>query len=607
MLDLRTFRKGWALLDSREKHRARLVLAVAVIAALASAVMVGSVLPFLSVLADPGIIHENANLSWAYDTFGFSSDYVFLTALGLISLAVIVLSNAIQILRVFVVTRFAMMRAHSISRKLLASYLRQPYEFFLDSNSSELGSKILAEAQQVVQLYFRPMAEVIASILTVTAIVTLLVILHPTIALITFGVMGGVYALTYLVIRRFVARWGQTRMLATRRRFRLANEVMGGVKDIKLLGHERTYLDLYSEPSAQLAVTAANVSVAGQVPQYVVQAAAFGGIVVLCLVLMTPQTLGTDNALGGILPLLGLFALAGQRLIPEFSRLYVQTTQLTYGRAAVDAVHDDLVALDRGRPLARTRPAPLGLKRELRLEGVGYRYPNAETAGLSDVSLTIAGGERIGIVGSTGAGKTTLADIVLGLLRPHAGRILADGAEVDDDTLAAWFQTVGYVPQEIFLIDASIRENIALGIPRAEIDEDKMLRAARIARVHDFVTAQLDHVYDTQVGERGVRLSGGQRQRLGIARALYHDADLIVLDEATSALDNLTEAEVMSAIDALPGDKTVIMIAHRLSTLRGCDRIVVLDGGRVMGFDHWDTLMRDNPVFRGIAQVADVA
>ncbi|WP_347100785.1 ABC transporter ATP-binding protein [Sagittula stellata] len=607
MIDPQTMRKGWALLAPHEKRSARVALAISVISALAAAVMVASILPFLSILSNPDRIHESRTLRWIYDTFGFSSDYNFLIAVGLASLGIIVVSNGIQVLRVYVITRFSQMRTHSISQRLLRAYLRQPYEFFIDHHSGELGTKILAETQQVVSLFFKPAAELISSALTALAIIGLLLAVNPVIALTTFGVTALVYVLTLMITQRLVRKLGGTRLKANRQRYRLANEVLGGVKDIKLLGREAIYLERYSVMSRKLAETQSAASILGQTPQYVLQALAFGGVILLCLALMDPEGLASGSTLGGLLPTLGLFALAAQRLIPELSRLYASMTQLSFGRAAIDAVHEDLVQLATDRRLKSGAAAPLGLRESLRLEAVEYRYPGAEKAGLHDMTLTINAGERIGIVGSTGAGKTTLADVILGLLYPTGGRILTDGTEIDAENRHRWYGTVGYVPQDIFLVDASISENIALGVPADKIDHDKVREAARIAQVDHFVSNYLDHGYATIIGERGVRLSGGQRQRMGIARALYHDADLIVLDEATSALDSLTEAEVMRAIDALPGDKTVIMIAHRLSTLNGCDRIIVLEQGRLCGFDTWSRLIDTNSIFQKIAKVANVA
>lgn len=601
MIDPATWKKAWVLLDAREKRNAWIVLGVIVLAALSSAAMVGSVMPFLSVLADPERIRDVPALAWAYEAGSFTSDYGFLVALGGASLAVIVLSNGLQILRTWAVSRYALMRIYTLSHRLLATYLRQPYEFFLDHHSGEMSTQILAESHEAVNLFFRPAGEAIAASFTIVAIIAVLLWVNPIVAIIAFAVLGSLYGATFLVSRQIIKRAGEIRAASNRERFRLANEALGGIKDIKLLGREATYVDRYRAPARRVASAIISVQVFGEIPQYVMQAVGFGGIILLCLFLLDPTGLVSGQALSGILPLLGIFAFAGQRLLPELSRLYRALTLLNAGGAAVAAVHRDLSG-EIGGVLPRSLPAPLGLKQELRLENVSYSYPSADHTGLTDVSLSIRAGEKIGVVGTTGAGKTTLADLVLGLLRPKEGRLVVDGIEITRENLRLWQQTVGYVPQDIFLTDASVAENIALGLAPADIDCGQLRRAALIAQIDALVTEELPQGYDTVVGERGVRLSGGQRQRIGIARALYHDADLIVFDEATSALDNLTEREVMSAIEALPGDKTILMIAHRLSTVKTCDRLLVLDNGRLTGFGQWEVLIETNPSFRKIAE-----
>ncbi|MRU15674.1 ABC transporter ATP-binding protein [Roseovarius sp. A21] len=607
MIDVTTWKKAWALLDGRERRNAWIVLGVIIIGALAAAVMVSSVMPFLAVLADPSRIDETPVLAWIYDALGFTSTYGFLIGLGLASFAVIVLSSLIQIARTWSVARFAMMRVHSISQRLLATYLAQPYAFFLNRHSGEMGPRVLAEAEQVVQQFLRPAAEFIAACLTTLAIVGLLLWVEPVVAAIAFAVLGGIYGFIYIGTRRILKRLGQVRVEANRARFRLANESLTGIKDIKLLGREWAYLDRYSGPSIQMARTQVSVTVLSQVPQFVLQAVALGGIILLCLVMIDPDGVDSGAALGGLLPVLGVFAFAGQRLMPELSKLYRSLAQIQAGSAAVDAVYEDLILRKSATSLPKTKVEGLGLSQFLKLDKVCYSYPNSEQAGVRDVSITIRAGEKIGIVGTTGSGKTTLADVVLGLLEPDQGTLVADDAEITSEQLRSWMQSVGYVPQDIFLTDAAIAENIALGVPPDQIDHDRISRAARIARIDQFIEDELPEGYQTHVGERGVRLSGGQRQRIGIARAMYHEADLIVFDEATSALDNLTEVEVMKAIDALPGDKTVLMIAHRLSTVKRCDRIIVLDKGRIVGFDSWTNLMAGNDTFRSIAKLGEAA
>ena len=607
MIDKKTWKKAWALLDAQEKRNAWVVLCINIVGALASAVMVGSVMPFLAVLADPSRIETTPALAWAYDALGFETTYGFLVGLGLVSFAVIALSSAIQIARTWAVARFSMMRIHSISHRLLATYLSQPYDFFLNRHSGEMGPRVLAESQQVVVQFLRPAAEFIAACMTTLAIVGLLLWVEPVVAAVAFAVLGGIYGSIYFGIRRILRRLGQMRVAANRSRFRVANESLTGIKDIKLLGRERAYLDRFEVPSINMARAEVKVAVVSQVPQFALQAVALGGVILLCLVLIEPVGVSSGTALGGLLPMLGVFAFAGQRLMPELLKLYQSLALIQTGSAAVEAVYEDLV-------LSRHSPQPLCKRAEglvfaqsLHLDCVSYRYPNSEQAGLCDVSVTIRAGEKIGIVGSTGAGKTTLADVILGLLEPTQGKLVVDGVDIDADELSAWMQCVGYVPQDIFLTDASVAENIALGLSPDDIDYERIFKAAKIARIDRFVVEELTDGYETQIGERGVRLSGGQRQRIGIARAMYRDADLIVFDEATSALDNLTEAEVMDAIDALPGDKTVLMIAHRLSTVKSCDRIIVLDQGRVVGCDHWNALMSDNAAFQRIARLGQAA
>ena len=340
-----------------------------------------------------------------------------------------------------------------------------------------------------------------------------------------------------------------------------------------------------------------------QLPPYIIQTLVFSGVVLICLLVLDPDATNPAEVMAELVPTLGVMALAAQRLMPELSRLFSNFGLIRYGRAAVDAVYEGMnvgVAISSGLDAGETT---IPLRSQLDLEKIGYRYPNAELAGLEEITLRIQAGERIGIVGTSGAGKTTLADIFLGLLRPEAGEIRVDGTLITSDLLPAWRRAVGYVPQEIYLLDSSVAENIAFGVSPGKIDRTRVEQAAKLAQLDTFVRNDLPQGYDTPVGERGLRLSGGQRQRIGIARALYRDADLIVFDEATSALDNVTEQEVMAATDALPGDKTVVIIAHRLSTVSRCDKILVLDKGRIAGFDTWDQLIKENLVFQQLAQI----
>lgn len=602
MVNREIYRMAWAMLDKREKQNAFLVLVIVVLSAILSAAMVGSIAPFLSVLADPESIKRIAPLQWAYEKGSFTSGHDFLIVLGVFSIGLVVVANAFQVLRVFVVSRFVFMRSHSISHKLLKSYLSRPYSYFLVNHSGEMGTKLLAESQQVVQQFYRPAAEACAAVLTTAALLFVMLYANFVVSLSVFAGLGGIYGVSILVSRRKVRRMGADRAKANTERYKIANEGLGGIRDIKILGRERFYLNRYAAPSRKMAETQAGVAVISQVPQYIMHGAAFSGLILACLVILGDPGSVNRGVIANTLPTIGLLVFAGQRMIPELSKLFQSLTMLAYGAAAVKRVHTDLFGHTHTEKLPANRPKPTGLKSTLQLKDVSFCYESNGKPGLSDVSLQINAGERIGIVGTTGAGKSTLANILLGLILPTEGKMVVDGTTISAEKLRAWQATVGYVPQEIFLVDASVRENIALGVVREQIDESRIIEAAKIAQIHEFVTTQLSDGYDTEVGERGIRLSGGQRQRIGIARALYNNADLIVFDEATSALDNVTETEVMRAIDDLPWDKTLIVIAHRLSTLRNCNRILVLDKGRVAGFASWAELQRENEVFRDLTE-----
>ena len=607
MTKTEAFAKIWSLLDHTEKRHFYGVMVIIVISALSSAVMVGSVLPFLAVLADPEKIQTVAVLKWGYETFGFISNYSFLMALGIGSLLVIVLVNLLQILKVYVSNHFVHMRIHSISKRLFSLFLSQPYEFFLDRHSSNITQSILSESGQVVASFLRPATELLASVLTVVSIIGLLIWVDYRVAFGAFILLGGLYALLFRLTRTRLTELGRLRTQYNGERFRLANETFGGIKDIKIAGREATILDDYERPSAGMSEVMAARLLLSSLPPYFIMPLGYGGIILICLLLMDPNAYESGQGnLGNILPVLGVFAFASQRLLPELSRLYQHITQMQSGIGAVTRITEDFARLQQIEALPPTPPRALGMKHTLHMEDISYRYPNSEKGGITDISLSIKGGEKIGIVGPTGAGKTTFADILLGLLPPATGDFSVDETPISQDNLRAWQQSIGYVPQNIFLADTSIANNIAFGVPAREVDQKRVRHCARLAQLDVFVETQLENGYETTIGERGVRLSGGQRQRIGIARALYHDADMILFDEATSALDNTTEREVMSAINGLPGDKTIVMIAHRLSTVRICDRILVLNHGKMDGFASWDELMETSATFRTLVENTDM-
>ena len=596
---LKIYRMLLEMFTSRERRLFLAMLAVMVFSGLIETVGVAAILPFLAILSDPEIIRTNAWLAWGYETLGFTSDRGYLIFIGLAVFGVVVLSLAIKTFTLYAMMRFSFMRAASMSTRLLGGYLHQPYAWFLNRNSADLGKSLLSEIDRLSMTVIAPAMRLLASAVVVVFLIGLVILVNPMIAVSTAGFVFGIYGLIYLGLRKFIAERGKERMIANGQRFQIAQEALGGAKEVKLLGLESAYVERFRKPARSMARALSSDTVVGESPRYILEGIAFGGMLLLILVLL----ISDQGSLEQLLPVLGVYAFAGLRLIPALQQVFRTSSGLRFSYPSLESLHRDLMEVEQNVP-DRPKgppPPPLDLGTGIELDDVHYAYPNAERAALNGLSLTIPVNSTLGIVGGTGAGKTTAVDVILGLLLPEKGALLVDGTPITRENRRAWQRTIGYVPQQIFLTDESVRGNIAFGVSDGEIDAAAVERAARIAELHDFVVNELPKGYDTIVGERGVRLSGGQRQRIGIARALYHDPDVLILDEATSALDNLTERAVMDAVHNLGHAKTIIMIAHRLTTVKDCDTIVMLEGGRMISSGTYDELIDHSQKFRAMA------
>jgi ATP-binding cassette, subfamily B, bacterial PglK len=593
-----SYRKLYDILSRGERRKLYLLIAMMLVNGVLEMTGVAAILPFLAVLADPGIIETNANLAWAYDLFGFTDHRTFLMVLGGVVFLIVIVSLGFKVLTIYATTRFSAMRGYSLSTQMMSNYLRQPYAWFLQRHSADLGRTVLFEVEKVVQGSLLPAVKLLTQIFAVVFLVALLVAVNPVASLLVASLVGGSYALIFLFVRKKLAHYGAIRWHANKGRFDIASESMGGIKDVKLMGLEEAYLARFRRPAKAIAQAGAMATLIGELPRHILEAVAFGGMLLLILFLLSTG----ESTLTDIAPVLGLYAFAGLRMFPALQSIYLQLTHLRTQKTALDALYADLRETRRSRQAGHpTRDAQvMHLHESLELVDVHYTYPKAERPALSGLNLTVPAYAKVGIVGGTGAGKTTVVDLILGLLEPDAGEVRVDGTPLTTANLRSWQNAVGYVPQHIFLLDASIRANIAFGKDPEEIDQAAIERAARVAELHDFVVGELSEGYDTVVGERGVRLSGGQRQRIGIARALYHDPDILILDEATSALDNLTERAVMDAVRNLGGEKTVVMIAHRLTTVRGCDVIFMMEQGRVVASGSFDELVDKSQKFRAM-------
>jgi len=555
---------------------------------------VASILPFMAVLANPELVQTNANLNALFNfshRIGIHSTEQFLFVLGALVFVFLVSSLVFKALTTYAQTRFTLMREYSLGKRLVEGYLHQPYSWFLNRNSADLGKNILGEVGAVVGGVMAPLMTLIAQSTIMLALLILLIIVDPLLALGSFVVLGFFYAGIFVIARESLKNLGQARIDANKERFTAVIEAFGAAKEVKVGGLEQTYIQRFTKPAEIYAKAQATSQLIAQLPRFALEAIAFGGMLLVILYLMAKS-----GSFTSALPIITLYAFAGYRLMPALQHIYSSLTQLRFAGPALDALHKDLSSLQ-AADAQHGKISPLPLTQAITLSQVSYRYPNAPQQALKGIDLTIPAHTTVGFVGATGSGKTTIVDVILGLLEPQEGALNIDGQSITAANRRQWQRAIGYVPQQIYLADDSIASNIAFGVNAKDIDQEAVERAAKIANLHQFVVNDLPQGYATIVGERGVRLSGGQRQRIGIARAHYHNPRVLILDEATSALDNLTEQAVMEAVNNLGHHITIILIAHRLSTVRQCDQIYLLERGEVKAQGTFEELAQTSNMF----------
>tara|TARA_A100001015_G_scaffold56896_1_gene62544 strand:+ start:5103 stop:6875 length:1773 start_codon:yes stop_codon:yes gene_type:complete len=585
---MQTFKKLLFLLTTHERKRACLLLLLILVMALLDMIGVASILPFMAVLTNPSLVDTNLFLNFLFKTsaiFGVSNNQQFLFILGLLVFIMIVVSLLFKAITTYAMLRFMRMREYSIGKRLVEGYLNQPYSWFLDRNSAELGKNILSEVTQILANSIMPFMEIISKGTISIAIIILLITVDPKIALIVGFLFSGLYFFIFFFIRGYLKRIGKERLESNKSRFLVVSEAFGAAKEIKVSGLEKIYVNLFSNPAYTFARTTAVQGVIAQIPRYILETLAFGGILLIILYKMTQA--GNFNS---VIPIFSLYIFAGYRLMPAIQQIYASFTSLTFSAPALEKLYNDLKNLKSINLNQNKEIIPLN--KSINLKNINYNYPNTSRVSLKNINIDIPAKSIVGFVGSTGSGKTTLVDIILGLLEAQKGTLTVDGKVITEKNTRSWQRSIGYVPQYIYLKDDSIDANIAFGVSLENISKKAIERASKIANLHNFVVEELPKQYQTTIGERGVRLSGGQRQRIGIARALYHNPQVLILDEATSALDNETEKEVMDSVNNLRKDITIILIAHRLNTLRNCDTIFKLDKGQIVSRGTFDELIK---------------
>ena len=583
----RNYMKMLAILSADDRRQFYWLVVVMLVMGVLEMVGIGSLMPFIAALSNTDVFLENSYSRYFYDLLGFASKESFVVFLGGAVLALLIARNVFFGLASWLASRFTFMWRHHISEQLLHKYLMQPYAYYLSKNTLELKRMVCTETERVVSRIILPGIQVLTSSIVTLFIMSLLIAIDPYTALLVVTVLGGGYLVLYGLVFRKLNRLSKEADEARRKKFKITGEAFEGVKELKLFGKESVFVDGYSGWSRKNAAMEAMSRVMSQVPKYGIEMLAVSGIMIFTLYMVA-----TQQDLAPWLPILVVYIIAGYRVLPALQKIFSGLTTIVYNLPVLDALYTDYVSLaedssSQAPESFNTRET--GCIETIELRDINFLYPESADHAIHDLSLTIEKNTTVGLVGPTGSGKTTVVDIILGLLTPLSGELSVNGITVSAANTGEWQKHVGYVPQNIFLFDDTVARNVAFGIPDSEIDYLALENALKTANLYDYVNQSLPDGYNTVLGQRGIRLSGGQRQRIGIARALYRNPSVLVLDEATNSLDGITENVVMDAIYRLSHKVTIIMVAHRLNTVKNCDVIhYIADGGLVSSGNYAD-------------------
>lgn len=582
------------LLKPREKRSALILLVMVIFMGLIEIAGILSIMPFVVVVSNPEVIETNSILKNIYEIsklLGVNSKNNFLIFLGIFVFLVLSFSLIFKTLTLYAQIRYSSMREFSIGKSLIENYIRQPYVWFLSRNSSEIGKNILSEVNFVVGNGIKPLIALVSQSIIIFFLITLLIIVDVKTSLIIASLFIIFYGLIYQWSKKILSKIGKERILLNTERFKIVAEAFGAAKEIKIARLEGEYIKRFTDVSLPLAKHQTTSTIFSVLPRYALELITFGGILLIIL-----YFLSLDKGFNDIIPIITLYAFAGYRLMPALQIVFTSLTTLKYLGPGLDSLYQDIKSLEPTHP--NIDKYSLKPEKYILLNDIDFTYPNETKKTLNKINLKIPVNNIVGIVGSTGSGKSTTVDIILGLLEPEKGSLEIDDKIINRYNKRAWQSSIGYVPQQIYLADDTILSNIAFGVKPQNIKYNDIERAAKLANIHDFINQELPLKYNTIVGERGVRLSGGQCQRIGIARALYNNPKILIMDEATNSLDNYTENSVLHEIINDNNNLTLIIITHRLTTLKECDNIFLIDNGELKGEGKFNELKNNNNYFK---------
>ncbi len=598
---LTVIKQLFALLTDKQLKQFYILQVLVVIMAFTELLGIASIAPFMALVGDISILETNGVFAQLYQMSGLNNPMDFLFYTGVIVLVMLTFSTVVSMFTTWRLSIFGARIGTEIADRLYTYYMQQSWQFHASGSSAQLTKQVSTEAARISSQIVQPLMTMNAKIVLALFISIGIVIYDPVIAILGLFIFSLAYFLLYRLVRQKLESNGQELSEVSTQRFRLMNEGFGGIKDVLLLNRSHDFITRFHD-SGKIFARAQGTNIAiSQVPRYFIELIAFGAMISLVLVLIKVHS----GSLGEVLPVLAVYALAAFKLLPALQQIYSSLSQIKGNTAAFEAIREDLEqSFDSQKTSNDTAVSTsVDLKKGIKLSDITFSYPGKERPAVNGITITIPVNSVIGLVGSSGSGKSTLIDLLLGLLTPHQGSIYVDDVRITKDNKRAWQDLLGFVPQSIFLSEGSVAENIAFGIPAKDISLEQVNKALNLANLTELVE-QLPEGINTKVGERGVQLSGGQRQRIGIARALYHEAEVLVFDEATSALDGITEKTVMDAIHEFSGQKTIIMIAHRLKTVEKCDLIYFMEQGKIIDCGTYQELVARNVKFKEMAQYA---
>lgn len=598
---LKIIKQLFSLLSPQQVRQFYILQVLIVVMALTELLGIASIAPFMALVGDISMLEKNNFLAELYQMSGLTDpmDFVFYT--GLMVLVALTVSTLVSMFTIWKSSLYGARIGIEIADRLYAYYMREDWQFHASGSSAQLTKQVSTEAMRITSGIIQPLMQMNAKVVLAVLISVSILIYNPLIAIVGLVIFALAYFLLYKLVRKKLVSNGRAISQVSTNRFRLMNEGFGGIKDVLLLDRRQDFVERFEESGTVYARAIGLNAGISQVPRYFMELIAFGTMIGLVLLLIKLH----EGNLGVVLPVLAVYALAAFKLLPALQQIYSSVAQIKGSLAAFEAVKEDLERSVNSQKYITNETLPIRteLKEKITLSDIKFNYPGKSRPAVDGVNMTIPVNSVVGLVGSSGSGKSTLIDLLLGLLTPQSGNLYIDDTCITPENKRAWQNTLGFVPQSIFLSEGTIAENIAFGVPVAAIDLKQVNKALELASLTDLV-AQLPNGVNTKVGERGVQLSGGQRQRIGIARALYHEADILVFDEATSALDGITEKVIMDAIHDFSGQKTIIMIAHRLKTVQKCDIIYLMDQGKIIDQGTYQELVGTNSQFKEMAEHA---